>query len=260
MEIVEYHRVRGTMFWWGGFVLLIVLATLIFGHTTSITFDAPSSRSYQVLHGMLVPLAVLAPLGMYLVCGFATPCALALNRESAFRDIAWTKPVARPVIALRHILVDLAGILVAFAIFWVAAEICLARLGFGLGGGDGGAATVVLALGVCFMWYGLLLALTAGFSARAGLLTGLAWPVALVLASLGNKLGGAYGAIVRTINVVNPFAYLTGSQSTVSGDGPVSGVAVSAWNAPLDVRILIVYALAVVLCAIGTTVWSRREA
>jgi hypothetical protein len=81
-------------------------------------------------------------------------------------------------------------------------------------------------------------------------MAGIAWPVALISMSVTN-VSGTFGAVMRAIDTVNPFAYLNGT-------GMDNGVAFS--QAPVEVRAAVVWCFAVLFSAIAVALWTRKEA
>jgi hypothetical protein len=104
------------------------------------------------------------------------------------------------------------------------------------------------------MWYALIQVLTFWFppGARAG--GGILWPVAFVMLGL-SKVPGPTGAIARMIDIINPLAYMSGV--TFDSNGAHQN---AVWDLPVDERTLIVWAFAVVFCAIVIALWPRKEA
>jgi hypothetical protein len=257
MELVEFYRIRRAMFWYAGILAAIVILNITLGEHTKVAVDGQT----QSLRGVTFPLLLGGPIAMFCAATFATVAALALNRENSTLEFAWTKPIARSAIALRYILIDVAAIVLAFALAWAAVFAILARLGAAFASSPDLFVTIALSLGVALMWYGLLLALTAGFSSRASLIVGFAWPVSAILGNVQNAFGGIVGAVVHVLNVVNPFAYISGFSAGTDRTGQPAAVTIhSAWAVSNDARAAIVWTLFVIFCTLATVIWSRREA
>jgi hypothetical protein len=185
---------------------------------------------------------------------YATSAGLSLNREGQTLALSWTKPVARPLIALRIMAVDLAAVVLAYVVGWLAVLAVVAGARGTLTADPHLGAMIALSLGVTVMWYALIQALTSRMNANTGMVIGLLWPVALLVSQL-NGLDGTFDTIVRVINVFNPLAYLN-AQSSTSHGGPGAGY----WQAPPDERALIVWLLSCALGALAIYLWTRREA
>ena len=257
MELVEFYRMRRALLWYAGILVAIVILNVALGNHTKVSVDGQTAS----LRGVTFPLLLGGPIAMFCAAILSTVAALALNRENSTLEIAWTKPIARGTIALRYILIDVAAIVIAFVLAWVAIFIILARLGAAFVSSPDLFITIALSLGVALMWYGLLLVLTAGLSSRAALIVGLAWPVAAVLGNIQNVFGGVLGAAIHVLNVVNPFSYISGfSASSDSSGHPTTTTIHSAWAYSNDARTAIVWSFFVIFCALATVIWSRREA
>src|SRR5208283_4336849 len=101
-----------------------------------------------------------------------------LNRERDSLDFTLTRPVSRERIALSYFAVDLAAIVAAFA--FAFAVICLLPLAAaGLLGritADPNAWWILaLGLGMSFMWYGIVQAVTARLRGGGGWIAGGSW-------------------------------------------------------------------------------------
>ena len=59
---------------------------------------------------------------------YASSAGPSLNRENTTRDLSWTKPVPRTVLALQFILIDVAAIAIVFALAVLAIVAVLLRL------------------------------------------------------------------------------------------------------------------------------------
>ena len=249
MMLVELIRLRWWTIWWSAGILVIaVVLALTVQHTM---VDVNGTQ----LGNITVPTIVLAPIAMFLAMIFATSAGLSLNREGGTLALSWTKPVARPLIALRIMAVDVVLIVGAYAFAWLVCLGIVAAAHGSLAGNPELPVIVVLSLGVAIMWYALIQAITAAIPGSAGLVVGLLWPGALILSGMRGSINATFDAAVKVLNVFNPLAYLNTS-SNASAATTVSGY----WQGPDDERALIVWALSIALAAVAIALWTRREA
>ena len=249
MMLVELIRLRWWAIWWSAVILAIAV---VLGLTVQ---HALVNVNGAQLGNITVRAIFLAPIAMFLAMIFATSAGLSLNREGGTLALSWTKPVARPLIALRIMAVDVVMIAGAYAFAWL---ICLGTVAAAHGSLTGGpevAVIVVLSLGVAIMWYALIQAITAAIPGSAGLVVGLLWPAALILSGMRGSINATFDAAVKVLNVFNPLAYLnTASNATAATS--VSGY----WQGPDDERALAVWLLSIALAAVAIALWTRREA
>lgn len=170
----------------------------------------------------------------------------------------FTKPISRERLALQYMAIDAAGILSAFALACGAIFGAVAALGFmGRIYGDTQALWIGgLGLGIAFMWYGIMQAVTASYRGKGGALVGWSWAVFGVLgfAQSATYLGPIVGAGVRVINLFNPIAYFSGlvSSGRTASAQSVLGLA-------LEPRVAIAWCIALVGCALAIRIWKRVE-
>jgi hypothetical protein len=237
------------MLWYGGFVLLGAIAV---GFTAQ---HAVLDVNGTHVGGVAAPLDMLAPVAAFLAMIFGTSAGLSLNREGETVALSWTKPVSRTLIALRIMAVDVAAILVMYAFAWLVILGVAAAAGATIVPTSTSPAMIALSIGVALMWWALIEAITAMLPSGGRSVVGFLWPAALIVGSISG-LGGAIGAIILILNVVNPLAYL----GHLSSSNDVSSTSTGYWHLPVDERALAVWALSVVLSAIAVVLWQRREA
>lgn len=252
MEYVEFLRVRRSLTWHLGVLGLLTLAVLVFGHHTSINIDSGGASS-RLVSGMTVPLGALVPVAMLFAAIYASTAGTSLNREYTVRDLAWTKPVARNLLALRYIAVDVAAVALVFALGILAIVAVLARLGITPVIDTSFFGYAALGLGVSVMWYALVQLATCLLPPRGLALAGILWPVALLDIGL-TQVGGSTGAIAHAVAIANPLAYMTGVQFDANG-----AMDNSVWQLPPDERALAAWCLAALFCALAVTLWPRRQ-
>lgn len=185
--------------------------------------DGTNVRGAGIKIGNLyrAPLSVFAALAGFAAAIFATIVGCCLAAEnSGHLEIAWTRPASRISYAARVMLVDVGGILAAFTFALVALALFVAAKGWWQFIYVDHAFWTALAHFVLYplSWFGLVAALTASMKNGAGLVAGLSWPVASVMAALlAFDLPPALAAVVRFIDYLNPVVY--GSYSATSKAG-----------------------------------------
>ena len=274
MEYVEFLRVRRVLTIFATFVAVIAIlaiATIVYSSiatTGKDTFvigsigDKSPTESHKLssyLQALPIPLGLLLGIASYVAIVVATVLASSLNKENDGLDFVFVKPIRREIIAMRYFATDIVGILAIFA-FTIAAELISLALthliyrvsidarAFWVGG---------LGLGVAFMWYGILQAVTATYKGKGGTIVGFSWGIFGVLAGVGSltMLGPIFLGIVHTLNFVNPIAYfssLVSSGSTYKVNSVLGG--------PLEAHACIVWVIALGAMAIATISWKRVEA
>jgi hypothetical protein len=253
MEYVEFLRVKRSLAWHLGVLGLLTLAAIVFGHHTTITIDGGGGTS-RIASGMSVPLMALAPIAMFFAAIYASSAGTSLNREFMVRDIAWTKPVARNVLALRYVAVDVAAVSLVYVLSVLAVLVALLRFGVTPLVDQDSFSYLVFGLGVSVMWYALVQIATCLLPPRGLALAGILWPIALLDIGLC-QIGGPTGGVAHALAIVNPLAYMSGVAFDAHG-----ATDNSIWQQPADERALAVWFFAVLFCALAVTLWPRREA
>ena len=237
MAYAEFLRARrSSLFWHAAIMAAVTLLILYFGTGSNIQVDGHSA----LFPGMAVPLGQLSVIAMFFGAIYASSSGASLNRENATRDLSWTKPVPRTVLALQFILIDVAGIAIAFALTLVAIVAVLLRLQMVPVLDASFVPETLLALGVSVMWYALIQVLTFALPPGGRSIGGILWPVAFVLLGLAS-LPGPLGAIARTLDIFNPLSYASG----ISHDSGGRGAALAAL--PVEARLLSAWMFAVLL-------------
>ncbi len=250
MAYVEFLRVRRSLTWHAGVLLAIMLVALSFSHDTTVSVNGQAA----LVPGMGIPLGMLAPIGTFFAAIYGTSLGTSLNRENAMRDISWTKPIARGAIALQYVLIDIAGVAIAFALTMLAVLAVLLRIHIAPVIDASTVPLLVLALGVGVMWYALVQVITFGLPAGGRSLSGILWPVALVAYGLG-KVPGTVGDAARTLDIINPLAYIGGIAINAAGAHQEA-----LWQLPVEARALCVWLFAGAFCAVAIGLWPHKEA
>jgi len=272
MDYVEYARVRRALVIFTIVVASIAIVTIIGPHIvssvaggagswTKVRIYTKHSRSMgDALAHVGVPLALLLGIAGYGAIAFSTFLASSLNKENAFASFVFTKPVSRQRLALSHMAIDTLGIVSAFAIACVAiVSTSIASGWFDRITFDPSALWIVLLeLGVAFMWYGILQAITASYRGKGGSLCGWSWALFGIAMTLNQAtfLGPILGPLVRAFNFVNPLAY---APSII--DDHRGGAVVSTYmGASLGTPSAIAWAIACIACVLAIVLWKRVEA
>lgn len=255
MEQVELWRVQRSLLWHAGIVAVIVLVILTLPQVGTVHVEG-SGGSTNFAPGSGVPISLLATIAAFFAAIYASSIGTSLNRENATRDLSWTKPLSRTVLALRYVLIDLAGVVIAFAIAMAAAAAIATYMHFPPYFDAQAAEQIAVGIGIGAMWYGLLQVLTCVAPPGARSLAGILWPVALAVGGLSDVLPGSFGEIVRAINVLNPLRYMS---STSIHDAARASTSLQA-PLPADERALIVWCFTLAFCALAIYLWPRKEA
>jgi energy-converting hydrogenase Eha subunit A len=207
--------------------------------------------------------AYLAAIATFVALIIATVLGAPFARQNdGHLEVALTNPSPRTTLGLEAMLADVAGI----AIVWLmtVAMLFLAHVvqnapNYTYGPLD----TQVLLLGFAgvLAWYAMLCAATASMRRAYGIVLGISWPVASLVAVLakadfGNSAMGQLAHWLSTpLSWIDPFAYLHfGPAFTVDGR-PAGSLAVSL---PSELPALLILALVYVALAIFQ--WRRVEA
>jgi ABC-type transport system involved in multi-copper enzyme maturation permease subunit len=253
---VEFLRVRRALI-----IYAIVIVALTILNTVSLNIGhvhvVDSDPHIAKLH---IPLTIVLTVAAFGSLLFGTLLAGSLNRERETLALSWTRPIPRERLALNYMLVDLAGVVVAFFITLLVGAVPLvtthliSRIYV-----DSDVLTgVVLMLGVTVMWYGIVQAATSWYRGRAGLAVGLSWAFFILLLVIGHRgnFGPLVEAVTAALNYINPLAYAS-SYGSVEGYGMDT---TSYLGLPENVRLLASWCIGIAACAVAIFAWKRSEA
>jgi hypothetical protein len=207
--------------------------------------------------------AYLAAIATFVALILATILGAPFARQNdGHLEIALTNPAPRTTLGLGAMLADVAGIVAAWLM--TVAMLFLAHVAqnapnYTYGPRD----TEVIGLGFAgvLAWYAMLCAATASMRRAYGVVLGISWPIAALVALLAKvDLGDAPMAqlvhwIATPLSWIDPFTYLHfGPAFTVNGK-PAGSLAVSLQN---ELPALLILALVYVTLAIVQ--WRRVEA
>ena len=247
MEYVEFLRIRTSLLWHIGIVAVIALViAMLGGHDTTVNVNG----STQLMSGTQVPFDTLATIAAFFGAIFASSAGTSLNRENATRDISWTKPLSRSVLAVRIVAIDVAGIAIAYVAALAAIVAVLMHMHIAPFIDAGSATQLALGLGIGMMWYALIQAVSCTLPPGARALGGVMWPIAFAV-GLFTHVPGAIGAFARIVNVINPLSYMSNTSSGSHMDVPAATAA--------DVQAATVWCFTVLFCAIAVMIWPRKE-
>ncbi len=271
MDYVEFLRVRRALIIYAILVAIAAIVTVAsvslasvhtVGANVSITIDSngkpePFLPHFAVSHWR-VPLGLLFGLAGYAAVTIATVFASSLNKENDGANFVFTKPISRERLALQHMAIDAAGILSAFVIACVAIFGSFAALGLldHIARDAQALWIAALGLGIGFMWYGIMQAVTASYRGKGGTLVAWSWAGFVILAGVSGVtfLGSAVHALVGALNFFNPIAYFT---TLASSGGNVTVASVVGMS--LEMRVAIAWCIALVTCALATRIWKNVE-
>jgi len=247
MEYVELLRARRSLSWHLGILAILTLGALYLAHEALLHVHGSGAS-----HGP-VQLSWLTWFATVFAAIYASSAGTSLNRENATRDISWTKPAPRTLVALRFVLIDVAAVIVVFAATFLLETLVLVSLQVTPVLDSAFGEMLELGLGASLMWYALIQVLTCRFGPGARSIGGILWPVALTIDGLA-QVPGVVGSLAMAVDVVNPLAYVG------SSFGSSSGARATLNFVPADVRALAVWLFAVLFCAVAVTIWPRKEA
>lgn len=253
MIYVALLRARRTLLWTALAYAAIVAVTVVSFLTHHVTMTSDLDPL-----GFPDSLFVSAAFAGALIVASVT--ATSLNAEGPTLPIVWTKPLSRRRIALQYFAVDLAAV-VGAGLLTVAACLLIAlptgALGHVLHDPRLGE-LIVRSLGVAFMWYAVVQAVSAGLNGRGGAAIGLSWPVFGGLLWLAVADVPGLHAVGLALNVINPLAWL--SSTTRVQHGVVSSATSSLFPfLPHAVVVVAPWLLAGLALYLATVLWSRRE-
>jgi|GEM_PF-1199750 len=239
MYYFDYLRVRGSLRVFAiilacGTLLLCISLAFSHGHHGNASFsigtDTVSTQDYSglaLLHHLgettWFPFGLFCGIASTITIFFSNALATSLARYNGNLHFGFTKPISRERSALRTFAIDLAGLLVGFliALFFVFVPFTLVGLLGRLTFGPTSLAPVAIGLGIAFMWYGMVQAVTATMRGGAGLVLGLSWGVFAVMQGLQNLTTDLVPEVVvrsiHLLNILNPFIYLSDIFGTTGG-------------------------------------------
>ncbi len=247
MEYVEILRAKRILTWYTG---VLIVGLII----EAISFYASHAHNEQNGNLPFNMLAAGAGIGALLI---ATLVAPGLSSEAANTTaLIWTRPAPRDAIAARFIGIDVAAILIGYAILLAAMIVGVAIVGGLPALTFDPAATLrgaCLGLGAAFMWYAVISVAAARLPGRGPLFAGLAWGVFPILAGLFHAHWFPLWLhdVVYALNVLNPMAWLGGT--TPQGNSSI--IPFSVWG-----RVLGESVIAIALVVTSVRLWSTREA
>lgn len=247
MEYVEFLRIRSSLLWHVGIIAVIALFIMSFG-SYDMSIDVNGSK--QLMGGTGVSWGSLATIASFFSAIFASSAGTSLNRENPTREISWTKPLPRTILALRFVLIDLCGVAIAYAAALAAVVTVVRHMHIAAYFDAESGIQLVLGLGIGVMWYALIQVISCTLPPGARALGGVMWPVALGVGGL-TQVPGITGALARLVNVLNPLSYLS---NTSSGNH----VFFAPETSP-DMRALIVWGFSAVFLAIAVAIWPKAE-
>ena len=230
------------------------------GYSSSGTEVGSGSQGLQqlVAHSN-IPFSALLGVAALLTYIFATQVGSSLNAQNASLNLTFTKPESRERIALSFFAIDVAAIVLCYALCTVV--VCVvpfALLGLlGYVYRDPYVVPVALVgIGAPFMYYGILQCATAWSRGGTGAIVGLSWPLFVLCAFPGTPpFGVIVNALVELVRSLDPLVYLGAAMTHLGPADIVAGTAVT----PLLQSIAIVWLIGIAGCALATFEWRRLE-
>ena len=268
MYYKEFLRVRKPIF------VYTVVLSIGFALTSLITLWLPmtvgtesqnASRATDAAAALVpLPWPALLAVAAFFAAIVATGLGSTLSQENnGHLELALTKPYSRARYATTAIAVDLAAILVAefVALVFIVLHIAIFhRTTNELVSGPDPIFNALRFMLFPLAWYGIIAGASAGLRGKAGIVQGLIWPVALVLAALRDiPATGAWQTwhnVFVALNAFNPLIYVAFHEQA-SGT-TIHLVGATALPAALGAAVLAGLLIAGWLAA--TWQWRRVEA
>lgn len=239
MYYFDYLRVRSALRVFAiilACVTLLLCVSLAFSHAhdgnsnVTIGTDTVSADSYSglaLMHHLgettWFPFGLLCGIAAVITIFFSNALATSIARYNGNLHFGFTKPIAREQSAIRTFSIDLAALAVGFliALFFVLVPFAVVGLLDRITFGPTSLAPFALGIGIAFMWYGMVQAVTATMRGGAGLVLGLSWGVFAVMQALQNLSSDLIPEVVvrliHFLNIFNPFLYLSDVFATPDG-------------------------------------------
>ena len=249
MLYVEFLRVRKALIWHAGILVAVAIFVMFASMNANVEVNGgvPSAPPP-------IPFSVIVSGAFFWGAIFASSIGTSLNREFETYVISWTKPISRQLLALQYILLDMAGVVVAFGLAGLVITLVLKHFNLELYMDERFWITLPMSLGASLMWYALVQLITAPFGPRFRSMAGILWAIAF-FCLFGTNIGAGIGMLARTFDIINPLAYID-SFSMTGHDISYHAI----WSMPAEWRTLFVWLWVVAFTAIVVPVWARREA
>ncbi len=273
MAYVEFLRARKRFLIYAaitGGLTLLILVSLPFAHVGGKEFTvgissqstAGAMRGLGALHAIGTsrhfPLGVLLAIAGYCCTIVATSLSISLNKQNGNLHYTFTKPISRQTLALQTMGIDAVAIACMFLLTVFLCLLPFAEVGllqnFYV---DSDAFRIaIMGIGVAYMWYALVQAVTAGFRFGGGTVVGISWAVFWTMNGLASvkNFGPIFATVIQTLNVINPIGYFF---ALIPGTHIVSNSAV--FGTSLGLRIAAVWAIAALAAAVAVVRWKRIE-
>ena len=249
MQYVEILRAKRILTWYAivvaGVTAIVAVSVLAQPHASQGAGPIP-----------LADVFLLCTVGAFVL---ATIMSTSLASESTTLAISWTRPVSRERIAWSFIAVDVAAILLGYALLVAAALLCIALIGLSgyLYGGPSSWGGFVLGAGSAVMWYALGLVASSRLAAHGVRVATFTWLAFIVVNAVwAAPVPAPIHAVLTALNYLDPIAYINGV-----GTG---GHAHPAQAHPLPpaqtTRIALEWIIAAVALVAAVRIWSTREA
>ncbi|HXM18174.1 MAG TPA: hypothetical protein VN934_05125 [Candidatus Tumulicola sp.] len=252
MYYKELLRVRSGVMVYALVIAIAAIVIMVINAGAGMSPDAATKA-----HTAAIPVVAIFAIAGVLAAILATVFGASLNCDGdGHMELVGTRPISRTGYALQVMLIDVAGIVLAFLLTAGAAAIValfLAKRAVVWQFDSDFLANALRFSLFPLAWYAILQALTAGYRGRSGLAQGLIWPIAFGMGVLSLvPLPAVWHSIFAALNVVNPFAYAT---YQMNAQGVASEVGIKVLVDALALAVLTVIG---VLAA--TLQWKRVEA
>jgi uncharacterized integral membrane protein len=146
MLYVEFLRVRKALIWHAGILAAVAIFVMIASMNAKVEVNGSNPQL------PLIPFSVIASGAFFWGAIFASSIGTSLNREFETYVISWTKPISRQMLALQFILLDMAGVTVAYGLAALVITLVLMHFHIPLAMDARFGITLPMTLGAALMW------------------------------------------------------------------------------------------------------------
>jgi hypothetical protein len=171
------------------------------------------AQLHRLLQTIRIPFVILVTIAAVLAGIFGTAAAASLSGQNRHLHFELTRPTSRRRLALTTFGMDALGIAASFVVALVLLLVPFGVLGAfdRLEFSSESLFVVAFGMGIAFMWYGLLQAVTVRMRGGGGAAVGISWAVFVTLSALQNVPASVFGEpvvwIIHAFNILNPIVY-----------------------------------------------------
>ena len=253
MYYVEFVFARTRLLW---FIAIVLAIAAVF--TYFVTFPPAGVHIHNA--GQDIPFNPIAIGASFAALIMASILAGTLNRDQPHLAYMWTRPITRVSIAVSYILVDVATIVVSYALTVAICAMVLAVPPQNHVILDAQTPWIIVrSIALPLMAYALIEVGTSWNPERQGAAAGIFWGSAWASLILSETLPFPMAQFFRIVNLINPIAYIT----DVHGHGVNITDASSQPNVlalSFSAQTILIYFIFIAGCAVAIYNWKRMEA